>query len=58
MSQETANASQQLFTPVKNKRTFEEVSSNIKELILDGTLKVGDRLPPETQLAQQFNVGR
>lgn len=58
MSQGKADASQQLFTPVKNKRTFEEVSSNIKELILDGTLKVGDRLPPETQLAQQFNVGR
>lgn len=58
MSQDASQASQQIFTPVKNKRTFEEVSGNIKELILDGTLKVGDRLPPETQLAQQFNVGR
>ncbi|MBU1276367.1 MAG: FadR family transcriptional regulator [Proteobacteria bacterium] len=58
MNQESSKASQQIFTPVKNKRTFEEVSGNIKELILDGTLKVGDRLPPETQLAQQFNVGR
>ena len=58
MNQGAANTSKQLFTPVKNKRTFEEVSANIKELILDGTLKVGDRLPPETQLAQQFNVGR
>ena len=58
MSAAASPASQQLFSPVKNKRTFEEVSGSIKELILDGTLKVGDRLPPETQLAQQFNVGR
>ncbi|MCB2191765.1 MAG: FadR family transcriptional regulator [Deltaproteobacteria bacterium] len=58
MNQETHTERQQLFSPVKSKRTFEEVSANIKELILDGTLKVGDRLPPETQLAQQFNVGR
>jgi DNA-binding FadR family transcriptional regulator len=47
-----------LFSPVKSKRTFEEVSDSIKELILNGTLKVGDRLPSETELAQQFNVGR
>ncbi|RJX32267.1 MAG: FadR family transcriptional regulator [Desulfarculus sp.] len=58
MSPEASSANQQLFTPVKNRRTFEEVSASIKELILDGTLKVGDRLPAETQLAQQFNVGR
>lgn len=58
MSQGASPANQQIFTPVKSKRTFEEVSASIKELILDGTLKVGDRLPPETQLAQQFNVGR
>jgi GntR family transcriptional repressor for pyruvate dehydrogenase complex len=47
-----------LFSPVKSKRTFEEVSDSIKELILNGTLKVGDRLPSETELAQQFSVGR
>lgn len=51
-------AKAQIFAPVKSKRTFEEVSANIKELILGGTLKVGDRLPSEAQLAQQFEVGR
>ena len=47
-----------LFVPIQSLRTFEEVSSRIKELIFNGTLKPGDKLPPETQLAQEFNVGR
>lgn len=47
-----------IFTPVKSKRTFEEVSSKIKNLIFDGTLKPGDRLPSESELAVQFGVGR
>ena len=47
-----------LFSPLKKKRSFEEISSSIKELILDGALKIGDRLPSEKDLAQQFQVGR
>jgi GntR family transcriptional repressor for pyruvate dehydrogenase complex len=47
-----------LFTPVENKRTFEEVSSKIKTLVFEGVLKPGDRLPSEAELAKQFNVGR
>lgn len=47
-----------IFTPVENKRTFEEVSYKIKRLIFEGTLKPGDKLPPEAELAKQFNVGR
>jgi len=47
-----------IFTPVKNKRTFEQVSSKIKTLIFDGVLKPGDRLPSEAELAKQFTVGR
>jgi GntR family transcriptional repressor for pyruvate dehydrogenase complex len=34
------------------------VSSRIKEAIVDGTLKPGDRLPPETELAARFDVSR
>lgn len=48
----------ELFRPIKSRRTFEEVSGSIKELIFDGTLKPGDKLPSEAQLSQQFNVGR
>ncbi len=47
-----------VFTPVKSPRTFEEVSNRIKKLIFDGVFKPGDKLPSETDLAQQFNVGR
>ena len=47
-----------LFTPVENRRTFEEVSSKIKTLVFEGVLKPGDKLPSEAELAKQFNVGR
>lgn len=47
-----------LFNPVKGRRTFEEVSSEIKKLVIQGVLKPGDKLPPEIELAHQFNVGR
>jgi GntR family transcriptional repressor for pyruvate dehydrogenase complex len=47
-----------LFTPIESKRTFEEISSKVKTLIFNGTLKPGDRLPSEQELAKQFGVGR
>jgi len=49
---------QLLFNPIKSRRTFEEVSTEIKKLIFNGVLKPGDRLPSETELARQFGVGR
>ena len=47
-----------IFIPVRSKRTFEEVSSQIKKLILEGALQPGDKLPPEGALSAQFHVGR
>lgn len=47
-----------IFSPLKTKRRFEEISDKIKELIFKGVLKPGDRLPSEMALAGQFNVGR
>lgn len=47
-----------LIAPVKNRRTFEEVSDRLKELIFDGTFKPGQQLPSENALAQLFQVGR
>jgi len=47
-----------LFSPLQKKRSFEEISNSIKALILDGVLQIGDRLPSEKDLAQQFQVGR
>jgi GntR family transcriptional repressor for pyruvate dehydrogenase complex len=46
------------FSPLKTKRAFEEISAEIKKLIIQGVLKPGDKLPPETEIARQFNVGR
>lgn len=47
-----------VFEPVRNRRMFEEVSDKIKRLIFDGTLKPGQKLPPENEIARLFNVGR
>ena len=47
-----------MFNPIRAERTFERVSIKIKGLIFDGILSPGDRLPSETELAQQFDVGR
>jgi len=52
------NVDKAIFTPVENKRTFEEVSSKIKALVFEGVLKPGDKLPSEAELAKQFKVGR
>lgn len=47
-----------LFSPVKTRRAFEEVSTEIKKLIVQGVFKNGDRLPTEAEIARQFKVGR
>lgn len=46
------------FNPIRNKRTFEEISTEIKRLIIEGVFKPGDRLPAEAEIARQFRVGR
>jgi GntR family transcriptional repressor for pyruvate dehydrogenase complex len=48
----------QVFKPIRSKRTFEEISGRIKELIFEGVLKPGDRLPSEIELAKMLGVGR
>jgi GntR family transcriptional repressor for pyruvate dehydrogenase complex len=46
------------FEPYKSKRSFEEISNEIKRLIFQGVFKPGDKLPPETEIARQFKVSR
>jgi len=46
------------YKPTKTKRTFEEISNKIKELIFTGALKPGEKLPSENQLAKKLKVGR
>jgi DNA-binding FadR family transcriptional regulator len=46
------------FKPIRAKRAFEEVAGQVRTLVSEGTLKPGDRLPPERLLAQQLAVSR
>ncbi|MBD3677100.1 MAG: FadR family transcriptional regulator [Rhodobacteraceae bacterium] len=44
--------------PLRVKHAYEQVSSEIEAQILNGTLKPGDRLPGENEMAGMFNVNR
>lgn len=46
------------FTPVKRPRAFEEIIVQLENAIHEGRLTVGDRLPPERELAEIFQVSR
>lgn len=46
------------FKPIKQHRVSEEVADNIKISILSGQFKLGDKLPAERELAEQFQVSR
>ena len=47
-----------MLEPIKRARLYETVALQIKTLIRNGTLKVGDQLPPERELTTQLNVSR
>ena len=46
------------FRPIKNKRISERIAQQVKNAILRGTMKPGDRLPPERELVDQFQASR
>lgn len=46
------------FEQVRNTKAYVQVVNQIRQLIVDGKLKPGDRLPPERVLAEQFGVSR
>ena len=46
------------FGPIKPKRVFEVICDRIREELTSGTLRPGDKLPPERELAEQFGVSR
>jgi len=47
-----------LFTPIRVERVADKVAEQLKKLISDGVVKVGGRLPPERELAEQMGVSR
>jgi GntR family transcriptional regulator, transcriptional repressor for pyruvate dehydrogenase complex len=46
------------FGPIHTRRAFEEICARIRAQIAAGTLRPGDKLPAERELAQQLGVGR
>lgn len=48
----------QMYFPIQTERLYERIVSQIEKRIEAGDLKVGDRLPSERELAEQFAVSR
>ncbi|PKN25914.1 MAG: FadR family transcriptional regulator [Deltaproteobacteria bacterium HGW-Deltaproteobacteria-21] len=46
------------FKPIKQSRISKEVTEQLKHAILLGHFQTGDKLPPERELAEQFQVSR
>jgi DNA-binding FadR family transcriptional regulator len=46
------------FQPVSTRRTFEEAVEQIADKVKSGDVHVGDRLPPERELAAQMRISR
>lgn len=44
--------------PIKTKKKYEEIAQQIKQHIMDGQLKPGDKLPSERDLVDCFRVSR
>ncbi len=46
------------FKPIRQPRISEEVFQQLKEAVLSGEFKAGEKLPSERELAEQFQVSR
>ncbi len=47
-----------MFTAIKTTKVYEQVIEQIKEMVSNGTLKRGDKLPSERELSVQLGVSR
>lgn len=47
-----------IFTPAKRTRSFEDVVEQIRNAVIEGKIKKGDRLPNERELCRIFGVSR
>jgi GntR family transcriptional repressor for pyruvate dehydrogenase complex len=48
----------EIYSRIEHSRTADEVVEQIQGLVLEGVLRVGDRLPGERELARQVDVSR
>ena len=53
-----ADRSQPKFAPIRTKRVFEEICEQVRREMAAGTLRPGDKLPPERELALKLGVSR
>jgi len=44
--------------PIKTKKIYEEIIDQIRQLLIDGYIKPGDKLPSERELVESFKVSR
>jgi GntR family transcriptional regulator, transcriptional repressor for pyruvate dehydrogenase complex len=47
-----------MYQPIESARLYEQIVEQIEQRILKGELHVGDQLPPERDLGEQFGVSR
>jgi GntR family transcriptional regulator, transcriptional repressor for pyruvate dehydrogenase complex len=47
-----------MYKIVRSARLYEQIVQQVEESIVKGSLKAGDQLPPERELAEQFGVSR
>lgn len=47
-----------MYSTIHSSRLYEQIIEQIQNLIKEGTLRPGDKLPPERELAEQFGVSR
>lgn len=47
-----------MYSTIHSSRLYEQIIERIQNLIREGTLRLGDKLPPERELAEQFGVSR
>jgi GntR family transcriptional repressor for pyruvate dehydrogenase complex len=47
-----------LFERLHSQKNYMQIARQVRSLIRDGVLKVGDKLPPERDLVQQFGASR
>jgi DNA-binding FadR family transcriptional regulator len=51
-------ATEELFPPIRRTSAVSQASGRIREMILSGRLRPGDRLPPERELSEALRISR
>lgn len=47
-----------MYSTIHPSRLYEQIIRQIQNLVMEGALRPGDKLPPERELAEQFGVSR